>query len=78
MTFVGVFGVVVGVAIIGIGFAATGLIVPDVPDAQSILFSSILLQPKNDDFSFLIFSFGLSVGPEFRMEFLELPSVMSA
>lgn len=46
---------------------------------QSIFVSSILLQPKNDDFNFLIFSFGLSVGPVFRMvDLLELPIVMSA
>lgn len=74
MTFVGVLAVDVD-ADACTGFAATGLIVPD---AQSIRFSPILLQPKNDDFNFLIFSFGLSVGPVFRMEFLELPSVMSA
>lgn len=76
MTFVGAAAVV---DVVGTGFAACvaiGLTV--LVDARFIFASSFLFEPKNDDFNFLIFSFGLSVGPIFRIAFLELPSVMSA
>lgn len=67
------FGVLEFVVTVIVEFVADLLVLE-----QSILFSSILLQLKNDDFNFLIFSFGLSVGPVFRIEFLTVPSVMSA